>query len=234
MEQVRWLLFAVITINLVIGVVWAIFSRRFRRSLLISSIVALALLLALMHVRPPEGPLLEEPQPVVGAFLKGSTEGEIQVEIPEPSPPNWVVILIAVGAAVLAAVLAVLFYLNVYPVLRRRRKGDGLLAELAVRAGEAMERIHAGTDLRDAVQRCYKEMSDLLSREVNIHDVAVLTPREFAQGLRARGMQDQHVDRLTAIFEQVRYGGRESAAFADEAIACLEAIQRAYAPVGTP
>ncbi|MCK4681559.1 DUF4129 domain-containing protein, partial [Candidatus Bipolaricaulota bacterium] len=54
------------------------------------------------------------------------------------------------------------------------------------------------------------------------------TPREFAERLRSSGMMVVHVDRLTAIFEQVRYGGRPGEAFVDEATASLEAIEEAY------
>ena len=84
--------------------------------------------------------------------------------------------------------------------------------------------------LPDAVRWCYKEMVALLCTQASVSGVAALTPREFAGALRARGMEDEHVDRLTAIFEQVRYGGRPGIAFADEATACLDAIRVAYEP----
>ena len=104
-----------------------------------------------------------------------------------------------------------------------------MLAELAKRARDAADRIRAGANLADAVRRCYKEMSELLCKRANVSDVEVLTPREFTEALRDRGMQDEHVDRLTSIFEQVRYGGHPGIAFADEAVACLDAIRSAYA-----
>ena len=71
-----------------------------------------------------------------------------------------------------------------------------------------------------------------MSQAQHIPNYSYFTPREFATHLRKRGMKDEHVDRLTRIFETVRYGGRSGVGFVDEAIACLESIQRAYEIVG--
>jgi hypothetical protein len=71
-------------------------------------------------------------------------------------------------------------------------------------------------------------MSETVSREERIPNFSYFTPREFAARLRSSGMMLAHIDRLTAIFEQVRYGGRSGGAFVDEAIGCLEAIEEAY------
>jgi len=211
------LIYAFVLVYLVSLVVASIVSRRLRRKLLIMSVVALGLFLALMWIKPPEQVNTEGIDLAGGNLVPSADDNQLRVEIPQTPPPNWAVILTAVGAAVIAAGAF------------RRRQDDALLAELAKRARNAADRIRAGADLADAVRRCYKEMSELLCKRANMSDVAVLTPREFAEALRDRGMQDEHVDRLTLIFEQVRYGRRPGIAFADEAIACLDAIRSAYA-----
>ena len=229
----RLALFAIVVACLALLAIGAILSPRLRRSLLIVAAVVAVGLLILMWIKPPEEAALEGMELSAGGPLAIAEEDGARVEIPDTAPPDWAVILVALGAAMAAASIGAVFVLKVYPRLRRGRSDRLLLEELARRAGAAAGRIRDGDDLRDAVRRCYKEMSDLLCTRADISDVAALTPREFAAALRARGMKDATVDRLTAIFETVRYGGRAASAFADEAIACLEAIQTAYLPAGS-
>jgi len=233
-EQFRFALFAFVVACLVLLFIGAILSPRLRRSLLIAGAVVAVLLLILMWIKPPEEAALEGVELSGGGLFADTDEHRARVVIPDTTPPDWAVILVAVGAAAAAALIGAVFVVKIYPRLRRGRTDGGLLEELAKRAGAAVDRIRDGADLGDAVRRCYKEMSELLCARANISDAAVLTPREFADALRTRGMRDATVDRLTAIFEQVRYGGRAGDAFADEAIACLEAIQTAYSPAGSP
>jgi hypothetical protein len=52
-----------------------------------------------------------------------------------------------------------------------------------------------------------------------------MTPAEFAVRLQSAGLPPEPVNRLTRLFESVRYGARISAQRdVDEAIACLTSI----------
>jgi len=228
-EWIGSLLFALALVCLVFMVIGAVFSRQLRRSLLFMSAITLAMFLALMWVKPSEDVPSEKVEPA-GSFVLGKGENQPRVAIPESSPPNWAVILTAVGAAVVASGLGALLLFKIYPAVRRRREDETMLEELAKRASATADQIRAGGNLTDAVRHCYKEMVQLLCTKAGVSSIAVLTPREFADVLHARGMQDEHVIRLTSVFEQVRYGGRPGIAFADEAIACLDAIRSAYTP----
>jgi hypothetical protein len=228
-KRIGSLLFALALVCLVFMVIGAVFSRHFRLSLLFMSAITLVMFLALMWLKPSEEVPLDKVEPA-GSFILGKGENRSRAVLPESSPPNWAVILTAVGAAVVASGLGALLLFKIYPAIYRRRKDVTMLEELAKRASAAADQIRAGGNLADAVRRCYKEMVQLLCEKAGVSGIAVLTPREFADALRARGMQDEHVVRLTSIFEQVRYGGRPGIAFADEAIACLDAIRSAYTP----
>jgi len=231
--QFRFALFALVVACLVLVLIGAILSPRLRRALLIGGTVVAVLFLILMWIKPPQEASWEGME-LSGVGLPADTDGQQdRVVIPDRAPPNWAVILVAMSAAAAAALIGAVFVLKIYPRLRRGRADGTLLEELAERAGAAVDRIRDGADLGDAVRRCYKQMSELLCTRAKISDAAVLTPREFSDALRARGMKDATVDRLTAIFEQVRYGGRATDVFADEAIACLEVIRTAYAPAGS-
>ncbi len=214
-------------------VIMAIVSERFRRRLLVLAILAAALVFIFSRMPLPQIGLPAQSQPQAPTSPAPGTAGPERPEIPEVHAPNWGAILVGLAAAVLSSGLVLLFFLKVYPRLRRARgRGEGVLDELGQRANEAARRIRAGEDPREAILRCYKEMSEILSRRRRVVNYAHLTPREFTARLREAGMTDEHVDRLTAIFEEVRYGGRSGEPFAREAVVCLEAVRHAYAGGG--
>lgn len=204
-------------------------SRRFRRQLAVILVLLLLGALVISQVK-----ITDRGDSSLAASSGGPSSSvssnEPQPEIPPASASNWFVILIAAVSSIIVAGLALLFYVNIYPAMRKHRATEELiLDELGKQAGQAIRRILDGDDPRAAILRCYKEMSTILSRAERLPNFSYFTPREFASHLRLRGMKDEHVDRLTAIFETVRYGGRSGSGFADEAIACLQSIQLTYA-----
>ena len=103
------------------------------------------------------------------------------------------------------------------------------LERLAVEAQQALADLQSGGDLKNTVLRCYREMSRILSEERGITRPRDMTPREFEQRLAAVGLRDEHLRRLTRLFERVRYGARQAGEHEErEAVACLGAIARTY------
>jgi hypothetical protein len=141
--------------------------------------------------------------------------------------PWWLVFLAAVGVIGLITVSVLL--------IRRawRRRADPLQS-LADLAGQAARELRSGGELRNVVLRCYREMSARLSERQRISLRQAMTAREFERDLLATGVRDEHVHRLTRLFEGVRYG-RHSVGPQEEAeaVACLEAIEREYGPKRT-
>jgi membrane protein implicated in regulation of membrane protease activity len=235
-ETVGFIASALLLACLVLSVVGVIISPRFRRRLVNLAILAIVLFLALSAYQARErqlGAQSQGPAEEVGGGPSLPGESPPGPEVPPVKASTWMVALAAIGGAAAAVAVGMFVAVKVYPVLLGRRARRGTLEELAERAGEAADAIRSGTDPRDAVLRCYKEMCAILSREGQVHNLSALTPREFSALLRTRGMRDEHVDRLTAIFEEVRYGARDGVPFAGEATACLEAIRSAYAAVGS-
>jgi len=154
---------------------------------------------------------------------------QVTPDIPPVKPTNWQVIVVAIGSSLVLTAVALFFFLKIYPALRSRHSDeDDLLGDLGRSAGLAAHRIIAGDDPRAAILRCYQEMTEIMSRAKHVPNYSYFTPREFSAHLRMGGMKDEDVDRLTNIFETVRYGGRSGAAFVDEAVSCLQSIQRTY------
>ena len=183
------------------------------------------------------------------SFTKGNTEtaleGEITplpglqgtaipaVELPamqqaplpeiESSAPDWVTFIIGFT---LIAVLLTAGYL-IYKRLFSSPAEEGEMGQLVSEAQTTLEDIRAGANLRNAILRCYYEMSLILSEEKGIKRQEWMTPREFENRLLATGLPEKPVSTLTRLFEFVRYGANDPDKEQEaQAVACLTAIAR--------
>jgi uncharacterized protein DUF4129 len=131
--------------------------------------------------------------------------------------------------AFLAALALVLLAVGVSWYFWRRRRlstTDGLsLPGLRRIAQSTLDDLSAGQDWRDAVIRCYAQMTDAVAVQRGLVRRPSMTAEEFAGRLTQAGLPPGSVLRLTHLFESARYGGRRSSrADADEAAACLHEI----------
>ncbi|MFC4449114.1 DUF4129 domain-containing protein [Halorussus aquaticus] len=93
-------------------------------------------------------------------------------------------------------------------------------------AGEAADRIEDATDVDNEVFRAWREMTDHL----DVANPAASTPAEFAGAAVEAGMAREDVDRLTSLFEEVRYGGESATEEREQqALDALRRIEREYA-----
>lgn len=99
------------------------------------------------------------------------------------------------------------------------------LEEIGEAARLALNDLAAGLDERDTVIACYVRMSDIVMRSKNIERGASRTATEFAARLEAAGLPGSSVQRLTRLFETVRYGSHASNRIdVEEARECLAEI----------
>lgn len=137
--------------------------------------------------------------------------------------PPWLVFAISVG--LMAFLLGLLWYLW----QRSQRPREKPLELLAQEAQQAVAELRAGQDLTDTVLRCYREMSRILSEHRGLRRHRAMTPREFENYLEQTGLRCQEIQKLTRLFESVRYGATPSSEREEgEAMLCLEAIAQAY------
>lgn len=225
-----YLFLGVFTLAAVLSTIFYRQFRRTRRTLI--WITAILLLVVFLFERAQKEQW--KGQPPTSLIAGGDIETahpSVEIETPQIQPPNWGLILVALAAALGSGVIAAFFIVRIYPSLSSYlKKEKNFLEMFGERAGGTVEDIRAGRSFQDTVLHCYKDMSEMLSRKCRIKNVPFLTPREFASALRTQGVENAHVLRLTALFEQVRYGGRSGNPFVNEAIACLKSIQRTYAP----
>lgn len=218
----RLLLFTVLGLGVVSLVVSLLFkdTRRaaLRRLVLILGLALLFIYLSsnLSSVRLPEG---KEEGPVVEAPPPREVE-ERQGQGP-PSAPVWSVYLLSL---ILGGALA--FWAWRYWSVRFRQ--GRLAGEIREAARDASGELARGRAVSDVVIHCWLRMVEILSRRVRGVNAPEMTPREVALYLRSLGFQEEAIGRLTALFEEVRYGRKESEARREEALAALAAIERVY------
>lgn len=140
------------------------------------------------------------------------------------NPPQWLILAIS------ASLIALLLWLTWFFWQRRPRLTEGSpLEQLALEAHYALQELRAGSDLKDTIKRCYRDMGQILSEQHGMQRHNSMTPREFEQYLSHSGLRDEHIKQLTRLFEGVRYGAKAPGQREEEeAITCLTAIVQAY------
>nr|WP_303647825.1 DUF4129 domain-containing protein [Haloarchaeobius amylolyticus] len=104
------------------------------------------------------------------------------------------------------------------------------MAAVGAAAGRAADRLEDTTAVDNEVYRAWREMTTHL----DVPDPQSSTPAEFAEAAVAAGMTREQVDELTALFEEVRYGGEAPTSDREtRAIDALRAIEAAHATGGS-
>jgi len=216
-------LFLALLVAFGLAIIYLFVSREARKKLLLRMLPLILLLAALLVSR-------QKPQAVPQIRPQLTTAVEA-LETPAPlapvvefnaTPPRWLLWGTSAGIA-LAVALGVggLVWL-LWP---RDRHPPVPLEELAQQAQTAIEGIESGANLKDTILRCYFEMARTVSQARGVDRWAAMTPREFESRLLGVGLPRSAVQRLTRLFEQVRYGAKTAgAAEEQEALACLASI----------
>ncbi len=141
------------------------------------------------------------------------------------SPPEWFVFAasLAVALLIIAPLVGIAWFL-----WQRRRRRQAGLERLAEEAQAALAAIQSGADLRNAIVRCYVEMARIVREQRGIRRESARTATEFAEDLERAGLPGEDVQRLTKLFESVRYGAKLTGEAEErEAIAALASIAQA-------
>lgn len=193
---------------------------------------AILIFLLLTDCRPPQ-PDVEEASPIPEyniSFLfqnPGGSDPTGGGSIPATSP-SFVVLLGVLAVVVLFVFLRTTGDDEFEEEVEEEPipEPDVALADVGATAGRAADRIEGQATLENEVFRAWREMTDLL----DLPDPETTTPREFADRATAAGMNRDHVEALTTLFEETRYGGIEPDAERErQALAILRRIESTYA-----
>jgi len=94
-------------------------------------------------------------------------------------------------------------------------------------ARTSLGNLKSGGDFEHAIIECYARMSAVLVEKKGLQREVAMTPNEFAERLTKAGLPRGPVNKLTRLFETVRYGGQHPGQpEIDEAILSLTTILR--------
>lgn len=155
------------------------------------------------------------------------TEGTSAVPMPVFQPPAvspaFSYLISFAVALVLLIVLWLMFrnWQRRYSTLGRNQPLD----EIAKIARSSLHDLSSGRNSSDVIINCYLRMSDVVSSRRQLQRGTAMTPHEFAARLERAGLPGEAVNRLTRLFEGVRYGDRRSGPRdVSEAVSCLKTI----------
>lgn len=211
---------------LLFALVYAFISPAYRRLLLRTALIMFSLAYVLSRCANQEVPKEIESMPEMGLGMLP----EAEYALPEPppfiaDPPAWFTLAFEIGLVLL--VLAALWYF--WQRLQAGRKEESAQSLVVQEMARALADLEAGANLKDAVMRCYVEMTQLLQQDRHVQRHRAMTPREFEGHLVRIGLENSHIGQLTRLFEQVRYGDQPADGRAErEAIDCLRAIVHTY------
>jgi uncharacterized membrane protein len=212
---------AVAMMLLPLYIIFNLITRRGRARLL-TDLIALALMLLALILLPRNAaqPASQESEQAPALAPPTSSVPPVQFV---PHVPTWLELLLIVALALLVAAIVA----GVVWWVRKQRQPapTGPLEQLAQKAQETIDALHAGEDIQDAVIRSYVQMSHVLQEERGIHRERAMTPYEFEQVLAEKGFPGEPVQELTRLFEAARYGHRLSGEKEEQrAILSLQAI----------
>lgn len=216
-----WLLFLIMII-----LIGALLSPELRKRLIMNiirvAVIYWAIYIVAKRYRDELLQLMADANPLAGKipYTLGGT--------PPPAfvPPQTISLtsyLVSFGIAVLLVLLArKLFRLwQEYSDV----SADLPLSRIAGIARSSLNDLSSGRDSTDVIMNCYFRMSDVVEDKRNITRSKSMTPAEFATRLEQGGLPSDAVQRLTRLFERVRYGGHRSApSDIKEAVTCLTTI----------
>lgn len=224
------ILLALSIIALPIYIIVSILSKNGRRRLLMNLITIIVLFLMLNSVRTlSPSPQELEQDANMQADMPGLGDIAPARPLPEftadPSDSTVLAVTVAISLLVVGiAAVAIWYYLT-------HREKPSAMQALADEAQQAINAIHAGGNLEDAITRCYREMCNVLQKERNIERGTAMTPGEFEQVLAAKGFPQDAVHQLTSLFEDIRYGSKQAGPREEQiAIDSLSAIVAFCAP----
>jgi hypothetical protein len=203
-------------------------ARKYLLTRLASYLLLLLLIYALFNALQDRIPTAEtQPEPPAGALLgERPAPGEEIPSLPTfiANPPGWLVTTISMTFFSLLLGLGWWLWHRYGP-----QPAPPPADRLAREARQAVDALRRGDSLKDTVMDCYLKMTRVFEEQRNLERSQTMTAREFERYLRQAGLMDEHIQRLTRLFESVRYGAAPpSRRDEQEAIACLSAIVQSY------
>ncbi len=148
-----------------------------------------------------------------------------EIFTPEEVSPIWRYLI----TLVIVAVLGVLIWWVWRVWSKSQQIEETSLKEFSMIAKKSLDDLDAGAEWEDVIVRSYVQMGEVVNERRGIRRDIEMTPNEFSERLIEAGLPASPVQRLTRLFERVRYS-RHSAGEEEvnEAVACLNEIASVF------
>jgi membrane protein implicated in regulation of membrane protease activity len=138
--------------------------------------------------------------------------------------PSWATFLFVLGVLLVIGVTIVVVWR-----LWRARTRTTPIEELADLTRRYAQELRYGAPVHETILRCYREMCQLLSERFHLEISRAMTAREFEKRLAQLGVLEEHIVRLSRLFEWARYSpARPTPEQEREALQLLEEITQIY------
>ena len=206
-------------------------SAKYRRWMLVFLLIIFGVVYAIVAARPVELP--PEPEAVSGSAVETlppeeqGTPQPTRLPPPDPGAPRVTPALVWLVSLGLAGLVLVAGAILVLALRFSRSRTPSQLELIADSAETALQDLERGEDVRGAIMRCYLAMLSAAS-ERGVDRPGYLTPAEFVQRLVQVGLPPEAVERLTRLFEAVRYSAQPpTPGMEAEAVDCLQLVVQA-------
>ncbi len=199
--------------------------KRLLRQMLGFAVGVLAIILALRYrlIKLPD--LGGEPAPSAGQTGLTPTGGSAPIPFEPPRMSPALIYAASLAAVLVIGMMLVLAYRRWFRLLYSPRSALKSIADIAQ---SSLHDLAAGRNWGDVIIECYVRMNQAVSARRGLLRPDSDTPREFADKLMKAGLPADPVNRLTRLFESVRYGAHSTTdADVRAATDCLHAILQA-------
>jgi hypothetical protein len=186
--------------------------------------VSVILILYLFKIKPDLLAGLFPDLALGGQSASSPAEGGAPPVFEPPHISSWLSFFIALGIVLLIVVF--FWRVNRWRMTHKETSGPHQLNEIVGIARASLRDLTSGQgSAQDTIIQCYTDMCRVVVARQGLFREYAMTASEFAVRLEKAGLPREPVNRLTRLFESVRYGARISAqGDVDEAIACLTSI----------
>ena len=144
---------------------------------------------------------------------------------PEQVSPIWSYLI----TLVIVTALGVLIWWIWRAWSKSQEQEDLPLKDFALIARASLDDLNAGAEWEDVIVRSYVQMGEVVKARRGIRRDIEMTPNEFSERLIAAGLPASPVQRLTRLFERVRYSPHSAGeSEVAEAVACLNEIASTF------
>jgi hypothetical protein len=141
-----------------------------------------------------------------------------------PQEVSWLSFAVTLGL-ILALALLIWWANRLWARIREMNASRESLNEIAAIARDSLNDLKTGRNYDNAIVECYDRMSDVIAKKQGLQRAHAMTPSEFASRLTRAGLPRDPIQKLTSLFESVRYGRQPAGQMEiNQAINCLTSI----------